>query len=87
LMSAGTTRLLVTHQRQFLPGCDAVVVLRGGEVAAAGSYAELAAAGVPEVKAVEGGRAAVCLCVGVLRTCVCVCVWYVECWVEPWQGC
>lgn len=57
---AGTTRLLVTHQRQFLPGCDAVLVLRGGEVAAVGSYAELAAAGVPEVRAVEGVWAMLC---------------------------
>jgi ATP-binding cassette subfamily C (CFTR/MRP) protein 4 len=31
--TAGATRLLVTHQRQFLPACDALLVLRGGEVA------------------------------------------------------
>ncbi|EFN52562.1 hypothetical protein CHLNCDRAFT_138549 [Chlorella variabilis] len=48
-LMAGTTRLLVTHQRQFLPGCDEVLVLRGGEIAHRGTHAELAAAGVPEV--------------------------------------
>ena len=31
--AAGATRLLVTHQRQFLPACDTLLVLRGGEVA------------------------------------------------------
>ena len=30
---AGATRLLVTHQRQFLSGCDSVIVLRDGSVA------------------------------------------------------
>lgn len=32
-LMAGATRLLVTHQRQFLPGCDAIIVLRGGRIA------------------------------------------------------
>ncbi|KAL4420399.1 hypothetical protein ABPG75_010055 [Micractinium tetrahymenae] len=52
-LMAGSTRLLVTHQRQFLPGCDAVLVLRGGQVAFRGTYAELAAQGVPEVSATQ----------------------------------
>jgi hypothetical protein len=54
LAAAGTTRLLVTHQRQFLPGCDEVLVLRGGTVAYRGTYAELMAAGVPEAAAAQG---------------------------------
>lgn len=29
----GKTRLLVTHQRQFLPGCDMLLVMRGGRIA------------------------------------------------------
>ena len=29
----GKTRLLVTHQRQFLPGCDTLLVMRGGRIA------------------------------------------------------
>eukprot|EP00887_Chlorella_sp_A99_P004200 scaffold15.g4200.t1 len=48
-LMAGATRLLVTHQRQYLPACDRVVVVCGGRVVAEGSQAELAAAGVPEV--------------------------------------
>lgn len=46
---ASSTRLLVTHARQFLPRCDRVVVLRGGVVAHDGPPASLAAAGVPEL--------------------------------------
>ena len=37
------TRLLVTHQRQFLPQCDRVLILRGGRLVADGSYAQLRA--------------------------------------------
>ncbi|PRW21108.1 multidrug resistance-associated 1 isoform X3 [Chlorella sorokiniana] len=48
-LMAGKTRLLVTHQRQFLPGCDTLLVMRGGRIALRGTYEELAAAGVPEV--------------------------------------
>ena len=40
---AGTTRILVTHQTQFLPLCDLVVIMDGGRVACSGSYAELKA--------------------------------------------
>jgi len=47
---AGATRLLVTHQRQYLPRCDRVVVLRGGAVAAVGTWAELSGrADLPEL--------------------------------------
>ena len=38
---AGTTRILVTHQTQFLPLADRVLVLDGGRVLADGSFAEL----------------------------------------------
>lgn len=41
----GSTRLLVTHQRQHLPGCDRVIVLRDGRVAADGTFAQLVASG------------------------------------------
>lgn len=34
----GCTRLLVTHQRQYLPACDRVLVLRAGCIIADGSY-------------------------------------------------
>lgn len=44
-MWQGTTRLLVTHQRHHLPGCDRVIVLRDGAVAADGTFAALAASG------------------------------------------
>ena len=37
----GSTRLLVTHQRQHLPACDRIVVLRDGRIVADGTYAEL----------------------------------------------
>lgn len=41
--------LLVTHQKQYLSHCDRIIVLRGGRVAAHGTYDELAAEGIPEV--------------------------------------
>lgn len=56
-MLQGRTRLLVTHQRQFLPACDRVVVLRGGRVFADGAYAELAPLGLPELAGSEGAMA------------------------------
>ena len=43
---AGSTRVLVTHQLQYLPQADVILVLEGGRVAARGSYAELAAQGI-----------------------------------------
>ena len=53
----GRTRLLVTHQRQFLPACDRVVVLRGGRVFADGTFAELAPLRLPELAGSEGAAA------------------------------
>ena len=37
----GKTVLLVTHQLQFLQGCDHVVLMEGGQIAEQGTYAEL----------------------------------------------
>ena len=54
---AGSTRILVTHQRQFLPQCDRVLVLRGGRVAALGSWEEVAGSGMPELGAPAEGAA------------------------------
>ena len=36
-----STRLLVTHQRQFLPKCDRIVVVNGGVIQAIGTWEEL----------------------------------------------
>ena len=38
---AGTTRVLVTHQTQYLPHADAVIILDSGRVLAQGTYLEL----------------------------------------------
>ena len=43
---AASTRILVTHQLQFLPSADLVLVLAGGRIAHAGTYSALTAAGV-----------------------------------------
>lgn len=43
---APTTRLLVTHQLQFLPSADVVVVLSAGRISHIGSYQDLVEAGV-----------------------------------------
>ena len=47
----------MTHQRQFLPACDRVVVLRGGRVFADGTFAELAPLRLPELAGSEGAAA------------------------------
>lgn len=41
--------LLVTHQKQYLAHCDRIIVLRGGQIAAQGTFDDLAAQGIPEV--------------------------------------
>jgi len=43
---AKTTRVLVTHQLQFLPLADRVVVMRGGRISAEGTFEELQARGI-----------------------------------------
>ncbi len=50
-LMAHTTRVLVTHQRQFLPRCDRVLVLRHGRVLALGTWQEVAAMQLPELTA------------------------------------
>jgi hypothetical protein len=43
---ASATRVLVTHQLQFLPEADLVIKLEKGRITASGTYAELLAQGV-----------------------------------------
>jgi ABC-type multidrug transport system fused ATPase/permease subunit len=51
----GCTRLLVTHQRQYLRFCDRIIVLRDGRIAGQGTFDELRALGVfSEVSDVDG---------------------------------
>ena len=47
----------MTHQRQFLPACDRMLVLRGGRVFADGAFAELAPLRLPELAGSEGAAA------------------------------
>jgi len=42
---AGSTRVLVTHQVQFLPSADHIIVVEGGRISAMGTYESLNAAG------------------------------------------
>lgn len=44
----------MTHQRQYLPQCDTVLVMEGGRIVDRGTYAELAARGVTHVAAMHG---------------------------------
>ena len=57
-LGQGTTRLLVTHQRHFLPQCDRVLVLRKGAIAALGTYAEVAESDLPELRGAAADEAA-----------------------------
>ena len=52
-VSKGVTRILVTHHVQFLPKCDAVIVLDDGEIKHYGTYDELVNAGVDFHTAVD----------------------------------
>jgi len=40
------TRIFVTHQHQFLPYADSIVVIRDGKITHQGSYSELVSQGV-----------------------------------------
>ena len=57
---AGSARILITHQRQYLPQCDRVLVLRGGSVHAIGTPSELAPMKLPELQATEGDHSVRC---------------------------
>ena len=58
-----TTRILVTHQLQYLPQADVILVLEGGRVSARGSYAQLLDQGIDlhsfEQSAGQPGRAGI----------------------------
>ena len=41
-MMRTATRVLVTHQRQFLPECDSIVIMKNGKIEASGTWDELA---------------------------------------------
>lgn len=45
-MLTGKTRILVTHQLQFLPGADKIVILSEGRISQSGTYVELLDAGI-----------------------------------------
>ncbi|CAL8104322.1 unnamed protein product [Orchesella dallaii] len=51
---AGKLRILVTHQLQYLPQADHILVLQNGKVAAQGTYGELSDAGVDFVNLMSG---------------------------------
>lgn len=52
-ISGNATRVLVTHHVHFLPRCDKVVVIDGGEIQHVGKYSDLVAKGVDFAGAVE----------------------------------
>jgi ATP-binding cassette subfamily C (CFTR/MRP) protein 4 len=52
------TRVLVTHQKQYLPRCDRILVVRQGKIVEQGTYNELAARGVAEVVIAQGKKRA-----------------------------
>lgn len=49
----GCTRLLVTHQRQYLRFCDRIIILRDGKIAGQGTLDELQAQGFDEVSGID----------------------------------
>ena len=48
----GSTRLLVTHQRHFLPKCDKILVLREGKAVGFGTWDDCEALGLRELEGV-----------------------------------
>ena len=59
-IAASATRVLVTHQTQFLPLAEMIVVVEGGAIAHAGSYEELRAHAdaIPAIAKLEAEAAA-----------------------------
>jgi hypothetical protein len=53
---ASKTRLLVTHQLQFLPAADLIVVMSGGRITHCGTFAELTRSGVDFRSIVDSNR-------------------------------
>lgn len=51
------TKVLVTHQKQYLPQCDIIYVLREGRISHRGTYDELAALGIQEVVMTDRSKA------------------------------
>ena len=51
---ADSARVLVTHQRQYLPQCDLILVLRDGRPHAYGTPAQLAPLCLPELHVIAG---------------------------------
>jgi len=51
---AGRTRVLVTHQRQFLPRVDRIAVLRGGRLIACDKWDAIVALDLPELTSGSG---------------------------------
>ncbi|MEW5316893.1 MAG: hypothetical protein WDW38_008234 [Sanguina aurantia] len=45
----GCSRILVTHQRHFLPSCDRVLVLRAGRMVGIGTWEEVEGMNLPEL--------------------------------------
>jgi ABC-type multidrug transport system fused ATPase/permease subunit len=52
----GATRVLVTHQKQYLPRCDRILVVRGGKIVEQGTFGELAAKNIDEVVIAQGKK-------------------------------
>lgn len=50
----GAARILVTHQKQYLPRCDRILVVRGGKIVEEGTFEELAKKKIDEVVIAEG---------------------------------
>lgn len=52
-LSAGLTRVLVTHHVQFLPRCDKVIIMERGRIKHQGTYEELVNSGVDFAGAID----------------------------------
>ena len=52
----GASRVLVTHQKQYLPRCDRILVVRKGKIVEDGTFEELAAKNIDEVVIAQGKK-------------------------------